>query len=372
MSAFSTSLTIPSRIVVRGTNWVGDTVMSLPALKELRRIFPSSTLAVWVPEGLSDLVRATGIADEVVTFTPRFGGPARRAFTMRKPLRRGRFGMAVLFQNAFESAFTAWLAGIPIRAGYPTDLRRPMLNLVAPRTEEIRAKHQVFYYLAITDYLEARFYGEAHRADPTPPDCSILLPPEKLNGAARLLREFGADLNRPLFSLCPGSVNSEAKRWPADYFARLADLLTERFNGEIAFLGAPTETDLISGIQSMMRRARGMNLARRADIITSMGVMNLSRMVVSNDTGSAHLAVAADAPVLTLFGPTIAGATAPYGGHAHVIEGRASCAPCRHFRCPLPDHPCMRSISPDETVNAIEEILSGSYPQATAGGDAAR
>lgn len=355
MKSESCQRPIPSRIVVRGTNWLGDTIISLPAAKELRRIFSSSMITFWAPASLASLVQCAGIADDVISFDRNSGGPVTRPFRMRSVLAAERFDMAVLFQNAFESAFTAWLARIGIRAGYPTDLRGPLLNLKVPQPPNIRAKHQVFYYLGITAFLESHFRGEAHSPDGMP-DCSIPVTQETLEKAGQLLALHGAYVTRPIVALCPGSVNSEAKRWPADYFARLADLLAEREQTQVVFLGAPEEKGLIEGVIAQMNSTGAANLAGVADMVTSLGVMHLSNLVISNDTGSAHLAVAASATVLTIFGPTSAAATAPYGPRAHIIQGEAPCAPCRHFRCPVQGHPCMRSITPGTVLRKLDEI----------------
>jgi heptosyltransferase II len=343
----------PSRIVVRGTNWVGDTVMSIPAIREVRRIFPSTWIALWAPVGLKPLLCATGVPDDVLGVDTNAAGPLKRPFVMRRHLVSGAFDMAVLLQNAFESAFTSFLAGIPVRAGYPTDLRGPLLNVKAPLTREIRQKHQVFYYLGITDFIRNRF-ATADSEPPGPPDCSVSLSHESLQRARQLLAHLGQD--RPIFCLCPGSVNSEAKRWPADYFARLADLLCARLGSAVVFLGAREERALIDGIIGQMQEHGAMNLAGQTDLIGSMAIMRVSHMVVSNDTGSAHMAVAAGSTVLTVFGPTSVGATAPYGPTAFTVQGEALCAPCRHFRCPVPGHPCMRSLAPEDVLRKIVEI----------------
>lgn len=347
----------PSRVVIRGTNWVGDTVMSLPAARELRRIFQSSIISYWGPRGLIPLVKASGVADEFISFGPEAGGPLKRPFRMGRNLAEGRFDMAVLFQNAFESAFTAWLARIPSRAGFPTDLRGPLLNVKIPLTRDIRSKHQVFYYLAISDYIETRFSG-ACRDRMALPDCSVNLADSDVSRAKDLLAAEDIDSRRPFLALCPGSVNSEAKRWPADCFAGLADLIVGVHGAQVVFLGAPGEAGLVRDIISMMTRGSAANFAGKSGMIESMAIMSMSDMVISNDTGSAHLAVAASAEVLTIFGPTVPGATAPYGPGAHVIQGEAPCAPCRHFRCPKPGHPCMRDLSPDAVFAKITELTA--------------
>jgi len=172
-----------------------------------------------------------------------------------------------------------------------------------------------------------------------------------------LLASLGVNLLRPFFVLCPGSVNSEAKRWPADCFARLSDLIEEMMGCQVVFAGASGEQALIDQILSLTRHSTAINLAGKADLLDSLAVMSLSHGVISNDTGSAHLAVAAGSRVLTIFGPTIAGATAPYGPGADIIQGAASCAPCRHYRCPVEGHPCMRSVEPESVLAKIEELL---------------
>jgi len=346
----------PERIVVRGANWVGDTVISLPALKRIRGIFPSSRITLWVRESLKDLVEASQTADRVISFDRNSAGPVMRSVRMMRRLADERFDAAILLQNAFESAFTAWLARIPLRVGYPTDLRGALLNARVPLTLDIKAMHQVFYYLAIADYAANRFTA-GRIAQGQVPDCSIPVPLEKRRRAEELLAEHGLEPPQPFFVLCAGSVNSEAKRWPPSHFAALGDLLAKRLNAPVVFLGSTDERDLIESMGSTMKAARLVNLAGTADMLTSMAIMTLSKAVISNDTGSAHLAVAASARVFTLFGATSPGATAPYGPNAHVLQGHAPCAPCRHFRCPYPDHPCMTSLTPDAVLERILETV---------------
>lgn len=346
----------PSRILIRGTNWVGDTVMTIPAIRELRRIFPSSHITVWAPAALVPLLNATGVLDSAIAFDSSAGGPLTRPFQMRGHLASGRFDTAILLQNAFESAFTSWMAGIPVRVGYPSDLRGPLLSVKVPLTRAIRQKHQVFYYLGITDYLTELCHVEARPPDESP-DCSVSIAPQTLKTAADLLSSEQMNPNGLFFSLCPGSVNSEAKRWPADNFAALADRLIDGMAAEVVFLGTPEEYALVEDIRSLMRNRNSANLAGKIDMLEAMAVMKLSRAVISNDTGSAHLAVAASATVLTIFGPTTPGATAPFGDRSHIIQGEAPCAPCRHYRCPLPQQPCMRTVTPEDAFLRIRTIV---------------
>lgn len=347
---------LPSNILVRGVNWVGDTIMALPAMKALRSMFPGANLTFWAPQSLESLLRASRIPDEIIAI-PNDINRMSRPFIMSSILKKKRFDMAVLFQNAFESAFTAWLARVPLRVGYPTDGRGPLLNVKVPLTEEIRQKHQVHYYRKIVNHL-GDYFGINSQFRAQSPDCSIFIGRELKQAASSLLSSLCTDLeSRPLVCLCPGSVNSDAKRWPADYFVELANLLITEFNAVIIFMGATSEHPMIQSIINETGRENVFNLAGETDLEKSLGVMNLSDLVISNDTGSAHLAVAAGAKTLTIFGPTIPGATAPFGKNARIIRGKSGCSPCRHFSCPLPDHPCMRSIKPTAVIQEASKMI---------------
>ncbi|MGC8907163.1 MAG: lipopolysaccharide heptosyltransferase II [Desulfomonilaceae bacterium] len=350
----------PSRVcnlLVRGTNWAGDTVISLPAARQLRRIFSQARITFWTPENLAPLVAYAGVCDDVIAIPTNQRDPLTRSFRMARQLAARPFDMVVLFQNAFESAFTSWLAGIPVRAGYPTDLRGPFLNLKIPLPKNIRSAHQVFYYLGITEFIESLWQGTDLTKQDVP-DCRIQFRAEDVEAALALIASVGGTSKAPWFCLCPGSANSEAKRWPPDYFAKLADALTEKLSAQVIFCGAPSEALLIEKIMSMQKRSGAINLAAKTGMLGMMGVMSLAQMVVSNDTGSAHLAAAASARVLTLFGPTSPGATAPLGATSYTIQGAAPCAPCRHFKCPKPDHPCMRNLTPATVFDKIEALLT--------------
>lgn len=347
---------LPSNILVRGVNWVGDTVMTLPAMKALREMFPGAHLTFWAPKSLDSLLRVSRIPDEIISI-PQDVHRLSRPFRMKPILQKKNFDMVLLFQNAFESALTAWLAHIPLRVGYPTDARGPFLNLKVPLSEQNRQRHQVYYYLHLVNHL-GNYFGLPSGSTAQKPDCSIFLNGHLKQASHSILSSYCSDVNaQPLICLCPGSVNSEAKRWPADYFADLLNLLIDDLKAFIIFMGAPSEREMIESIIGHRNRKNVINLAGQTDLEKSLGIMSLSDLVISNDTGSAHLAIAAGAEVLTIFGPTIPGATAPFGPRAQIIQLKTDCAPCKHFSCPISDHPCMRSIKPQDVMRQTLTML---------------
>lgn len=347
---------LPSNILVRGVNWVGDTIMTLPAMKALRTMFPGANITFWAPRSLESLLHVSKIPDEIISIPPDLS-KMLRPFRMGNILKKKKFDLAILFQNAFESAFTAWLARVPLRVGYPTDGRGPFLNLKVPLTKEIRQRHQVYYYLKIVNHL-GNYFGLDTQFNSQTPDCSIFISKELKQASLSILSSQFSDLkSRPLICLCPGSVNSEAKRWPADYFSELTNLLTKEFNAIVIFVGASSEYEMIQSIINGSGADNILNLAGKTDLEKSLGVMNLCDLVISNDTGSAHLAIAAGGKVLTIFGPTIPGATAPFGHDAQILRIKTDCSPCRHFSCPLPDHPCMRSIIPAAVIQQVSTMI---------------
>jgi len=353
----TSDLSTAKNVLIRGTNWAGDTIISLPAAKEIRRLFAEAIITYWVPENVAPILRASAVCDRVITFSTESGGPFLRSFAMADRLKKECFDVVILFQNAFESAFTSYLARIPLRAGFPTDLRGSMLNVKIPFPRNIRNRHQAFYYLRIYEFM-ATFFPHHEKRTIQDPDCTIPLSSLQKKRALELVVGLGGDEGKPIFCLCPGSANSQAKRWPQEYFAEVADVLTDAHQAQVVYCGAPDERDLIEDIIGRQRRKCGINLAGRMDIMGMTALMSASRMVISNDTGSAHLAAAASTDVITLFGPTSPGATAPLGRRSLTLSGSASCVPCRHFKCPDPAHPCMRSLPPRLVLENIERILA--------------
>ena len=342
------------RVVVRGTNWVGDAVLTTPALGELRRVLPQAHITLATRSWAKGLFSDADYIDDLLVYdrgARDMGAPLRQA----KEWRRRRFDLAVLFQNAFEAALIARAARVPIRLGYATDGRRMLLthpiSLPAWRGE----RHEVFYYLNIIAHLETLLDGASDILAREPRLALGISETQRIN-ASELLRATGARLGGvPLVALCPGSTNSRAKRWPAERYAALADKLIETAGAQVALIGSRDEEDVSREVASLMRQ-RPVMLTGRTELAEVVAVLSLADLLVTNDTGPAHISAALDRPTLVIFGPTVPATTRPFSASAEIISRPPDCAPCMLRDCPI-DHRCMTAITPEEVFTRAVDML---------------
>jgi heptosyltransferase-2 len=341
------------RVVVRGTNWVGDAVMTVPALRELRRVLPDARITLATRSWARGLFADADFIDDLLIYD-RGARDMRAVVRQVREWRRQRFDLAVLFQNAFEAALIAAGARVPMRLGYATERRRALLThpLAVPAWKEQR--HEVFYYLNLIGELERLLYG-ASTVESREPVFALAVSDARRAQARELLLAHGARAGHPLVALCPGSINSRAKRWPADRYAALADRFVEETGANVALVGSPDEMDVALEVCAAMRHEPLM-LAGRTDLAQAVAVLSVADLLVTNDTGPAHIAAALDCPTLVIFGPTDPQTTRPFPSVAEIIRRPPDCAPCMLRDCPI-DHRCMTAISADEVFARSNAIL---------------
>jgi heptosyltransferase-2 len=347
------------RILVRGTNWIGDAVMSAPALDRLRTIYPDAHIALLAPPRTAELFEGASCLDEIHPYRRKEQGIGA-FFSAVRWVRHGNFDLAVLFQNAFEAALLAFLGGVPRRVGYDAQGRGLLLTEGLRRDGSHRNRHQVYDYLEIVRQCEI---GKQER--PPEPFPKELLPQwtPRLTASAgqkaaaeNLIRKRGLD-GAPLVVLNAGATNSRAKCWPADRFARLADRFLDQQRARIVMIGAASERDSAAAVIDSMKHAGAQNLAGETSLAELIGLLDAASMIVSNDTGPAHIAAALGRPTLTLFGPTNEFETAPSGERALLIRADdIECARCMHRECPI-DHRCMTRIDPDDVFSRAGNMI---------------
>ncbi len=351
---------------MRGANWVGDAVMTVPALRELRRLLPRAHVTLATRPWAQGIFDGADFIDDLLVIDEG-GKPIRKFIRQVRQWRAGRFDLAVLLPNAMAPALVATAARVPFRLGYATQGRGEFLThpLDAPAWRSSR--HEVFYYLNIVAGLE-RALASATENDPQfdserEPQFALAIPDERQSQARALLEGRGVDPSRTLVAFCPGSTNSRAKRWPAERFAALADRLIEEAGATVLLVGAREEIDVSREVVAAMRR-KPVVLTGETTLAETTAVLSIVNLLVTNDTGPAHLASALGRPVLVIFGPTNPLTTRPFAPSAEIVRRPPDCAPCMLRDCPI-DHRCMTAITSDEVFARAVRLIEKDRAEAT-------
>jgi heptosyltransferase-2 len=247
---------------------------------------------------------------------------------------------------------------VPIRIGYATEARQSLLTHPLELPEWRSSKHEVFYYLYVVTALEQLLYGTSTICE-SDPDTSLNLSALRKTEAADFLASQGINQENPIVVICPGSINSRAKRWPAESFAKLSDQLRDE-GRQVVVIGSKGEEDVSREVTQRMRQ-KPVDLTGKTTIDQITAILGLADLVVTNDTGPAHIAAALGRPTLVIFGPTNPLTTRPFSGQAEILRNPPDCAPCMLRDCPI-DHRCMTAITVEEVVGQSRAILKrGSF-----------
>jgi heptosyltransferase-2 len=343
-----------NRIVVRGTNWVGDAVMTIPALRQLRRLFPDAHITLATRAWAKGLFADVDFIDELLVHE---GTGLRSVVKQVRQWRQRDFDLAVLFPNSLETALVASLARVPLRVGYATEGRQALLTHPLSLPEWRHSKHEVFYYLKIVAELEWLNKREQTFLD-TQPDGSLEVGDARQSAAHDFLRSRGinhSDGSGILIAVCPGSINSRAKRWPADRYAALADRFISDLGAEVLLVGSSAELEVSLEVTKQMRN-RAVMLTGETSLADLVAILSLVDLLVTNDTGPAHIASALGRPTLVIFGPTNPSTTRPFSPFGEVVREPPDCAPCMLRDCPI-DHRCMTAITPADVYDRAAIML---------------
>ena len=340
-----------NRIVVRGTNWVGDAVMTVPALRQLRRLFPKAHITLATRSWAQGLFADADFLDDLLVHE---SSGLRSVMQQVKQWRKREFDLAVLFPNSLETALVASLARVPFRVGYATEGRQKLLTHPFGLPEWRHSKHEVFYYLKLIAELEWLLNQEQTFLD-TQPDASLEVSAARQSAARAMLHAYGVETSGRLVALCPGSINSRAKRWPAERYAALADKLIDELEAQVLLVGSAAESEVSESVSAQMRR-QAINLTGKTDLAELVSVLSVVDLLVTNDTGPAHIAAALGRPTLVIFGPTNPLTTRPFSPYGEIVREPPDCAPCMLRDCPI-DHRCMTAITPDDVFERARAHL---------------
>jgi heptosyltransferase-2 len=335
-----------AKLMLRATNWVGDAVMSLPAVRALREAMPQAHIAMVARPWVADVYQREKAIDRVILYPKPKGIADRLAFA--RALRRERFDAAVLFQNAFDAAFMAWWARIPTRIGYNRDGRGFLLTsaVPVPRPGESPA-HERFYYL--------KMLRRAGIVDRLPEVDEIRLDGIEKARAEGLTRLAALGISGPVFGLSPGAAYGNAKRWLPERFAEAAVTIANTCGALPLLFGSSPERPLCESVAQNIRSAGvdARNFAGETTLTEFISLAAACRLFLTNDSGSMHIASALSVPTVAVFGSTDHVTTGPSGPLARIVREGVDCSPCLLRECPI-DHRCMTRVT---TARVVETAL---------------
>lgn len=332
------------KIVVRMPNWIGDSILALPAVQSLKKNFPESEIWMASREWAKDLFGTDHLVRGIISLPDiRDLKSLREAGSMLKS--RG-FDLGFLLTNSFSSALLFSIAGIPERWGYSSDGRRWLLTRSVTPAAIAGTRHQTEYYLQLLSGLGLQVF---------PQRIALTLSEEEKAEAGRALRAAGRDPAKPLVILNPGAFYGSAKRWPPGRFAEAAALFEARNRAEILIVGSEDEKEIGEAVAAGLEK-KPMNFVGKTSLRQLLALLSHGQLFVTNDSGPMHIANALGIPVLALFGPTDPKVTGPLEPPASVLKKDVPCWPCLYRTCPY-DHRCMMNIEAAEVFEAGQKYL---------------
>jgi heptosyltransferase II len=339
-----------ARLAILAPNWLGDAVLSLPAIADVRRAYPGAHLAVAARRSVADLFRLLPLVDRVVTLQSDARWWRRAGFRADAAALHD-VDAALVLPNSFVSALLVKAAGIPERWGYAADARSRLLTRAVPR---VKGTHQAQYYQHLTTALGVP-------AGPPAPEIDVSVAAR--DSASELLLREGHTPGAPVVVLAPGAAYGKAKQWiPSHVAALVARLATERGVTSV-LVGSRGDADTVRAITGRLPAlgpGRAIDLVGRTSLEMLAGVLAMADACVCNDSGAMHLAAAVGTRIVATFGPTNEQATRPLaraGAQAEVLTHDVWCRPCMLRECPI-DHRCMTGITPERVFEVVASGLT--------------
>lgn len=329
------------KILVKGTNWIGDVFLSLPAVYSIRRIFPDAEIDIALKRPLGDLVRGVDVIDSVLDYDGDFSGE----LDLVRRIRKKGYDLGVIFPRSLHSALITFFGGVKERLGYVADMRSVFLTKRVSRTEEIRSVHQSEYYRNLISEL----------GNPGPLVTPKLSPSEEeVSWARNFLRRHGYG-GGPLFGINPGAAYGDAKKWFAERFAKVSDELVKKFGGHPVIFGGVKDVEAAKEVARSMER-EPILAAGRTTIRELIALISTCTVFITNDSGPMHMAAALGIPIVAVFGSTNPKTTSPMG-RVEIIRHEVDCSPCLLRTCPKDYHRCMELVEAIEVIDGAERII---------------
>ena len=331
-------------LLIRSTNWIGDAVMSTPAVRAIRKNFPNARISLLAKPWVAPVFENSPYIDQIIPYN--FEG-ALRTIKAAGMLEKYGFDATILLQNAFEAAWVAYLAKIPVRIGYDTHLRKVLLTHPVHRSSRILKLHQTHYYNEILKGVGLRIDGT---------HLELYLSPKDHDSARKILKDSNIFETDFVVGINPSATYGSAKQWFPDRFARVSDQLNKRFGSKTVIFGGPNDRELGANIMKMMKTF-AVDLSGKTTLKEAMAIIARCRLFLTNDSGLMHIAAALNVPQVAIFGSTDFAATGPWSTRARIVRSLVDCSPCLKKQCPLGHKECMKKISVEKVLTTACDMI---------------
>ena len=335
---------MPKKILIIGPTWLGDMVMTQVLFKLLKQVYPDCIIDVLTPKTTYSLLQFMPEVRQGFVFDLKHGQfGLKQRYRLGKSLRHAAYDQAMVLPNSFKSALIPWFAHVPQRTGWLGEHRYGLLN-------DWRRLDKLQYPLMIQ-----RFAALALEPNQVLPKI-LPYPAFQLDDSQRqaCLNAFNVSLEKPILALCPGAAFGPAKRWPADYFAQVAQQKLKD-GWQVWLFGAPNDNAIGQTIQQYTHY-QCTNLISKTDLTQALYLLSYAQAVVSNDSGLMHVAAALKKPLIAIYGSSSTAFTPPLSEHANIMQLELPCRPCFKRECPLEHLHCLHWQTPDNIIEAINEI----------------
>lgn len=340
------------KILIRSTNWLGDALLTTPAIHSIKSQFPEAELTVLARPGVAPVFETHPDIRQVIIYENqgRHRG-LRGKWLLAQALKQEGFEAVVHFPHSFESAWISFLSGIPVRVGYATEGRGRLLTRSQPLPRNFKERHQVLSFLELLAGL-----GIRENPDPESHPLRLLVAAQWQEQADRRLVSLGVKPGDRLIGLAPGAQYGRAKCWPFSAYHQLAERIRREDGARVILLG--TARDALAGLPGGAALPEGpfINLLGRTDLGEALALVQRCLALVSNDSGLMHVAAALNRPLVALFGSTSPERTGPWGGTSRVIRKTFACSPCFRKEC-REDRFCMEAITVEEVWEALQDLI---------------
>lgn len=334
----------PFKILIRTSNWLGDAVMNVPAVVAIKKGRPDAQITIVCPAKLEAVWKQIPEVDEVVTLPTQKGLLSFLHFV--ESLRNRNFDAAVVFPNSIRTALEIWMANIPRRVGFPGHAPRTLFLNQVFREKKKRKKtvvpptpvHQLNHYLALAKFIGAEIEGI------TAENCFVRIEKDLHTGRTKV-------------ALCPGAEYGPAKRWLPERYAEVIKQISATRDCDWLLVGVEKDRSIGEEIQRLAGVEAVQNLCGKTSLEELITLLRDCRLLLTNDTGTMHLAAMLGTPTVSIFGSTEPTLTGPLGNGHVVLRKKVECSPCFLRECPI-DFRCMKAIEADEVVAAVKSILS--------------